>query len=103
MASSDDEIPEQQPAPAKGTAKEAAHFFDAKESGFRGANEDEDALSIRLIYLEQEHRDLDDAIRALSESPGQNGLNLARMKKRKLALKDAIKALKDQLTPDIIA
>jgi hypothetical protein len=75
--------------------------FRATESGFAGANED--ALQTRLRYLEIEHRDLDIAIAAMALAPTHDGLALARMKKRKLALKDLIQAAKDQLTPDIIA
>ena len=95
MTSKDDD--EREP----GKSPEASHFFNAMESGFSGANED--AMPIRLALLEQEHSDLDAAIRALSMNPAHDSLSLARMKKRKLSLKDSIKALKDQLTPDIIA
>jgi hypothetical protein len=84
-----------------GKTIEASHFFNAKESGFKSANED--AMPVRLALLEQEHSDLDAAIRALSANPAHDSLSLARMKKRKLALKDSIKSLKDELTPDIIA
>jgi hypothetical protein len=75
--------------------------FRAAESGFAGANED--ALQARLRYLELEHRDLDIAIATMANSPAHDRLALARLKKRKLAIKDMIQAVKDQLTPDIIA
>ena len=57
----------------------------------------------RLARLRQEHRDLDMAIEALRISPGSDQLQLARLKKRKLRLKDEIAQLEDQLIPDIIA
>ena len=57
----------------------------------------------RLGLLKQEHRDLDSAINALAAVPTGNQLELARLKKRKLKLKDEMKALEDQLIPDIIA
>ena len=57
----------------------------------------------RLVRLRQEHRDLDMAIEALRESPATDQLQLARLKKRKLRLKDEIAQLEDQLIPDIIA
>ena len=57
----------------------------------------------RLVRLRQEHRDLDAAIEALRAAPASDQLQLARMKKRKLRLKDEIAQLEDQLIPDIIA
>lgn len=57
----------------------------------------------RLVRLRQEHRDLDSAIEALRTSPGSDQLQLARLKKRKLRLRDEIAQLEDQLIPDIIA
>ncbi len=66
-----------------------------------GANDE--ALLIRISALEEEHADLGAAIDALEEKPAKNNLILARLKKRKLALKDKILQLKDRLTPDIIA
>lgn len=57
----------------------------------------------RLVRLRQEHRDLDAAIEALRISPASDQLQLARLKKRKLRLKDEIAQLEDQLIPDIIA
>ncbi|MEA3010209.1 MAG: hypothetical protein QOJ91_1901 [Sphingomonadales bacterium] len=57
----------------------------------------------RLVRLRQEHRDLDSAIEALRESPSSDQLQLARLKKRKLRLKDEIAQLEDQMIPDIIA
>ncbi len=57
----------------------------------------------RLVRLRQEHRDLDSAIEALRISPASDQLQLARLKKRKLRLRDEIAQLEDQLIPDIIA
>jgi hypothetical protein len=57
----------------------------------------------RLVRLRLEHRDLDAAIEALREVPAPDQLQLARLKKRKLRLKDEIAMLEDQLIPDIIA
>lgn len=57
----------------------------------------------RIELLRQEHRDLDTAIMALAESASRDQLQLARLKKRKLMLRDEITFLEDQLIPDIIA
>ena len=57
----------------------------------------------RLRELEVEHGDLDDIIDRLSENPVQDQLQLRRLKKRKLFLKDQIARLRDRLIPDIIA
>ncbi|SMF73712.1 YdcH family protein [Allosphingosinicella indica] len=59
--------------------------------------------TVRLSQLRLEHRDLDAAIEALRVSVNNDQLQLARLKKRKLRLKDEIQALEDQLIPDIIA
>lgn len=53
--------------------------------------------------LRVEHRDLDAAIAALMANQAADQLQLARLKKRKLRLRDEIAALEDQLVPDIIA
>ena len=60
-------------------------------------------LAGRLSLLRQEHRDLDMAIHALSTASVADQLQLARLKKRKLLLRDQIAMLQDQLVPDIIA
>jgi len=62
----------------------------------------QDAAS-RLATLRSEHRDLDSAIDALSGMTASDDIQLARLKKRKLRLKDEIKLLEDQAVPDIIA
>jgi hypothetical protein len=61
------------------------------------------ALKVRLVELREEHRALDSAIFALHERGGEDALQLARLKKRKLTLKDQIQWIEDRLTPDIIA
>ena len=65
--------------------------------------EEERELRGQLARLLQEHRDLDAAIEALQVSPGSDLLQVQRLKKRKLHLRDRIKFIEDQLTPDIIA
>ena len=64
---------------------------------------DEQEARARLDALTQEHRDLDVAIEALSDTPAHDQLQLARLKKRKLKLKDEITRLHALLLPDIIA
>lgn len=66
-------------------------------------DEDEGALREELARLQQEHRDLDAAIEALVGSPGSDLIQIQRLKKRKLALRDKILQIEDRLTPDIIA
>ena len=66
-------------------------------------DEDERTLREELARLQQEHRDLDAAIAALIASPGADVIQVQRLKKRKLVLRDRIRAIDDQLTPDIIA
>lgn len=61
------------------------------------------ALTDELMHLRQEHRDLDDAILALEERDLPDKLQIQRLKKKKLLIKDQIMALSSKLTPDIIA
>ena len=61
------------------------------------------AVRNELARLRQEHRDLDDAIEALQVQTRPDNLQIQRLKKRKLVLKDRISALEDKLLPDIIA
>jgi hypothetical protein len=65
--------------------------------------EEETELRAQLARLRQEHRDLDAAIEALQASPASDILQVQRLKKRKLFLRDRISHIEDQLTPDIIA
>jgi hypothetical protein len=64
---------------------------------------DESILRARLRTLTEEHGDLDAAILALATARTRDLLQLARLKKRKLRLKDEITAISNQLLPDIIA
>ncbi len=66
-------------------------------------SEEERELRQQLERLRQEHRDLDTAIEALGGVMGADILQLQRLKKRKLQLKDRIGHIEDQLFPDIIA
>ncbi|HEX4269923.1 MAG TPA: DUF465 domain-containing protein [Rhizomicrobium sp.] len=70
-------------------------------TGVVGPNEV--AARAKLAQLTQEHRDLDAAIEALSQSGGPDLLALSRLKKRKLQLKDEITEINNGLLPDIIA
>ena len=60
-------------------------------------------LETELARLKQEHRDLDTAIDALESMVAGDQLQIQRLKKRKLLLKDRIIQIEDQITPDIIA
>lgn len=60
-------------------------------------------LRQRLEELRSEHRDLDDVIRRLSDGAPFDQLQIQRLKKRKLSLKDQITRLESRLLPDIIA
>lgn len=64
---------------------------------------DDEEIDRRIGLLRQEHRDLDTAIEALRALSGGDQLQLARLKKRKLKLRDDIALLEDMLIPDIIA
>lgn len=63
----------------------------------------EEALQARLSDLRQEHADLDAAIQAVALAPLPDMMLIARLKRKKLALKDEIARIDDYLTPDIIA
>jgi hypothetical protein len=65
--------------------------------------EDEDDLREKLLELKHEHRDLDDIIDRLMERQPVDFLQLQRLKKRKLTLKDMIQKIESQLLPDITA
>jgi hypothetical protein len=66
-------------------------------------SDDPQVLRAQLADLRQEHQDLDDAIEALAARPLADQLQIARLKRKKLALRDLIQKIEDQLTPDIIA
>ena len=63
----------------------------------------DEALHSKVAELRQEHQDLDAAIQALVSLPHPDQLLIARLKRRKLALRDQIAQIEDQLTPDILA
>ena len=65
--------------------------------------EEDGELRAELARLQQAHRDLDAAIAALQDAPGSDLLQVQRLKKKKLQLRDRITFIEDQLTPDIIA
>ena len=67
------------------------------------SREEERELRDQLARLQQEHRDLDAAIEALHIAPSSDLIQVQRLKKRKLVLRDQIRVVEDQLTPDIIA
>ncbi len=64
---------------------------------------DVEALKAKLATLKSEHRDLDDVIARLAERAPFDQLQLQRLKKRKLLLKDQISKIESELLPDIIA
>jgi hypothetical protein len=64
---------------------------------------DTEALKAKLAALKSEHRDLDDVIARLAERAPFDQLQLQRLKKRKLLLKDQISKIESELLPDIIA
>ncbi|MCK6104550.1 MULTISPECIES: YdcH family protein [unclassified Brevundimonas] len=66
-------------------------------------SEEEAALHARVKLLRQEHADLDASIDALSQATLPDQLMIARLKRRKLALKDEIVKIEDVILPDIIA
>jgi len=66
-------------------------------------DEERAQIEARVLALEIEHHDLDDIIGRISLDPLQDQLQLRRLKKRKLLLKDTIARLRDRLIPDIIA
>ncbi|MFC5066999.1 YdcH family protein [Flaviflagellibacter deserti] len=66
-------------------------------------NDEDGLLRAELMRLEEEHRDLDSAIEALEKLGTGDRLQIQRLKKRKLFLKDRIAHIEDALTPDIIA
>ena len=69
----------------------------------RGSRMDVTLARARIDMLRTEHRDLDDAIAALLQSTTPDQLQIARLKKRKLRLRDELAELEDRLIPDIIA
>lgn len=72
------------------------------DNGFDDSDETR-SLKRRLEELREKHRELDEAIRNLQEGVVVDALQIARLKKEKLALKDQMAWIEDQLMPDIIA
>jgi hypothetical protein len=66
-------------------------------------DDDIEALQQRLVELKSEHRDLDDVIAHISETAPFDQIQIKRLKKRKLLLKDQITRIESRLLPDIIA
>jgi hypothetical protein len=64
---------------------------------------EQEALRRKLVELKTEHRDLDDVIARISDRQPYDQIQLQRLKKRKLQLKDLISHIESQLLPDIIA
>jgi len=74
-----------------------------KQGSRRDFGVSEEEMRKRLEALKIEHRDLDAAIEALTTAGPADQLQIARLKKRKLKLKDQITLIEDHLIPDIIA
>ena len=70
--------------------------------GTIGADE-EARIRAQIARLREEHQDLDNAVSALESTPRPDQLQIARLKKKKLSLRDEISRIEDQLFPDIIA
>ncbi len=67
------------------------------------AMNDFDSIRNKVAELRTEHRDLDDVINRLTEDGGYNQVQVQRLKKRKLSIRDQITRLESQILPDIIA
>jgi hypothetical protein len=81
--------------------EEAAHAMTDEDE--QALEKEEQALRAQLAQLRQEHGDLDAAIAAIADSAHCDQLQLTRLKKRKLQLKDQITQIEDSLLPDITA
>jgi hypothetical protein len=81
------------------------HFPDAWSGCEKSAMDNGELIELaqRLEALRLEHRDLDDAIHALQANPYVDQLQMTRLKRRKLQLKDAISRLESELIPDLNA
>jgi len=65
--------------------------------------DDSDTIEDKLSELRTEHRDLDDVIDRLTQDGAYNQVQVQRLKKRKLSIKDEITAIENEILPDIIA
>ena len=81
----------------------AGHGRDGRRMRDRLSDDERAAFEAELERVRQEHRDLDAAIEALNLVGQNDQLQIQRLKKRKLILRDRLTYLEDQLTPDIIA
>ena len=87
------------------------HAIDGDKPGGPAASEpgdapdaaNDEAVRMRIAQLEEEHRDLDQAILTMEERMPYDRLTIQRLKKRKLALKDKITELHEAILPDSIA
>ena len=79
------------------------HLARAARSGALAMDLDVEALKAKLAALKTEHRDLDDVIARIAETRPFDQLQIQRLKKRKLMLKDQISKIESELLPDIIA
>jgi hypothetical protein len=92
-----------------GTAKVATRAPGRRKGGSGALSnqplsaEERAQIEQRILVLETEHHDLDDVIARLGGDPTQDQLQLRRLKKKKLLLKDLIARLRDRLIPDIVA
>jgi len=91
-----------QPPPARGlpvTVSETGNMDATSDLSMKS----DEVLRLELEVLRRQHRDLDEAIRALEDRGTADQLTVRRLKKRKLVLKDMITRIEDRLIPDIIA
>ncbi len=79
------------------------HQAESRQQWMTMSRQDERDLREQLTSLRAEHRDLDAEIVVLEQAGPADQLLIKRLKRRKLAIKDQITALEDQLVPDIIA
>lgn len=89
--------------PASRQRKRGSAVRAAKTMAGKMTDDEIAAIESEIEQLRQEHRDLDSAIEALQGLGSSDQLQLQRLKKRKLVLRDRISQLEDMLTPDIIA
>ena len=80
-----------------------SHTLEARRNEFMLTAEDIEAIQQRIVELQIEHRDLDQVIDRLGATPDFDQLQMRRLKKRKLQLKDTITLLEMRLIPDIPA
>ena len=89
--------------PANGLPARAPPIHPGQRPFLTGAMNEQEILKEKLASLRSEHRDLDDVIARLVERAPYDQLQMQRLKKRKLMLKDQIMVLESRLLPDIIA